>query len=157
METIDVREVAARLSTIETVVHMSCATSTNTLVRKIADECMENDIRIPEAIVVAGEQREGRGRGERTWHSPAGKGIYATALHALPAEELAVLPLRIACMVATFPRETHAIHARLKWPNDIPVDGRKHPGRPHQGPPPGPWCWGAAPGGGGDRLCRGSA
>jgi BirA family biotin operon repressor/biotin-[acetyl-CoA-carboxylase] ligase len=125
MKTLDVREIASRLSTIETVVHMSCAASTNTLVRKIADECMENDIRMPEAIVVAEEQREGRGRGERSWHSPAGKGIYATTLHALPVEELAVLPLRIACMVATFLREAYAIDARIKWPNDILVDGRK--------------------------------
>lgn len=125
MVTIDVREIASRLSTIETVAHLSCATSTNTLVRKIADECMENDIRIPEAIVIAGEQRGGRGRGERSWHSPGGKGIYATALHSLPAEELGVLPLRIACMVATFLREAYAIDARIKWPNDILVDGRK--------------------------------
>jgi BirA family biotin operon repressor/biotin-[acetyl-CoA-carboxylase] ligase len=125
MERIDVRELASRLSTIESVVQMSCATSTNTLVRRIADECLQNDIRIPEAIVVAGEQREGRGRGERTWHSPPGKGIYATALHALPAEEVGILPLRVACMVATFLREAYAIDARIKWPNDILVDGRK--------------------------------
>lgn len=125
MHMLDVREIASRLSTIETVAHMSCVTSTNTLVRKIADECMENDIRIPEAIVVADEQRGGRGRGERSWYSPAGKGIYATALHSLPAEEIGVLPLRIACMVATFLRETYAIDARIKWPNDILIGDRK--------------------------------
>ncbi|MBI2212040.1 MAG: biotin--[acetyl-CoA-carboxylase] ligase [Acidobacteria bacterium] len=125
MESIDVRALASRLSTIESVVQMSCATSTNTLVRRIADECMQNDIRIPEAIIIAGEQREGRGRGERTWHSPAGKGIYATALHALPATHVGILPLRIACMVASFLREAYAIDARIKWPNDILVDGRK--------------------------------
>ena len=125
METIDVRELASRLSTIESVVHMPCTTSTNSLVRRIADECMANDIRIPEAIVVAGEQRHGRGRGERTWHSPAGKGIYATALHALPPDEVSVLPLRVACMVAGFLRDAYGIDARIKWPNDILVDGRK--------------------------------
>lgn len=125
MEPIDVRELAARLTTIESVAHMPCATSTNTLARRVVAECAENDIRIPEAILVADEQREGRGRGERTWHSPAGKGIYATALHSLPADELTVLPLRVACMVATFLRETYAIDARIKWPNDILVDGRK--------------------------------
>ncbi len=125
MDTIDVRELAARLTTIESVAHMSCATSTNTLVRRVADECAVNDIRIPEAIIVAGEQRHGRGRGERTWHSPAGKGIYATALHALPTAELSVLPLRVASMVATFLREAYGIDARIKWPNDILVDGRK--------------------------------
>lgn len=125
MDTIDVRELAARLTTIESVGHMSCATSTNTLIRRVANECAANDIRIPEAIIVAGEQRHGRGRGERTWHSPAGKGIYATALHALPIAELAVLPLRVACMVATFLREAYGIDARIKWPNDILVDGRK--------------------------------
>ena len=125
METIDVRELAARLSTIESVAHMPCATSTNTLARRILNECAENDIRIPEAILVADEQREGRGRGDRTWHSPAGKGIYATALHAIPSGEVNSLPLRVACMVATFLRETYAIDARIKWPNDIQVEGRK--------------------------------
>jgi BirA family biotin operon repressor/biotin-[acetyl-CoA-carboxylase] ligase len=104
---------------------MPCATSTNTLARRIVTECAENDIRIPEAILVADEQREGRGRGDRTWYSPAGKGIYATALHALPPAEINILPLRIACMVATFLRETYAIDARIKWPNDILVDGKK--------------------------------
>ncbi|MGK2859280.1 MAG: biotin--[acetyl-CoA-carboxylase] ligase [Thermoanaerobaculia bacterium] len=125
MESIDVRELAARLTTIESVAHMPCATSTNTLARRIVAECAENDIRMPEAILVADEQREGRGRGERTWHSPAGKGIYATALHALPTAEMSVLPLRVACMVATFLRETYAVDARIKWPNDILVDGKK--------------------------------
>jgi BirA family biotin operon repressor/biotin-[acetyl-CoA-carboxylase] ligase len=125
MEPIDVQELAARLKTIESVAHMPCATSTNTLARRVVNECAGNDIRIPEAILVADEQREGRGRGERSWHSPAGKGIYATALHALPAEELNILPLRVACMVATFLRETYAVDARIKWPNDILVDGLK--------------------------------
>jgi BirA family biotin operon repressor/biotin-[acetyl-CoA-carboxylase] ligase len=125
MEPIDVRELAARLRTIESVAHMPCATSTNTLARRVVAECAENDIRIPEAVLVADEQREGRGRGERTWHSPAGKGIYATALHALPADEISVLPLRVACLVATFLRDTYAVDARIKWPNDILVDGRK--------------------------------
>jgi BirA family biotin operon repressor/biotin-[acetyl-CoA-carboxylase] ligase len=122
---IDVRALAGRLTTIRSIAYIPRVTSTNTIARRVVQECVENEIPIPEAVIIAGEQTGGRGRGARTWSSPAGKGIWATVLHTLPTERLSVLPLRIATIVASFLRDTFDADARIKWPNDILVDGRK--------------------------------
>src|SRR5262245_51647313 len=76
-------------------------------------------------MIIAGEQFAGRGRNERRWSSPAGKGIYATTLLMRPAGELPMVPLEIANIVASYLRDTFGIDARIKWPNDILVGGRK--------------------------------
>jgi BirA family biotin operon repressor/biotin-[acetyl-CoA-carboxylase] ligase len=39
--------------------------------------------------------------------------------------ELPVVPLAIANIIATYLRDTFAINARIKWPNDVLVGGRK--------------------------------
>ncbi|MFL6246659.1 MAG: biotin--[acetyl-CoA-carboxylase] ligase, partial [Thermoanaerobaculia bacterium] len=67
----------------------------------------------------------GRGRNERSWSSPADRGIYATTLITRPARELALIPLAMANIVASYLRETFAIDARIKWPNDILAGGKK--------------------------------
>jgi len=122
---LDVRALAERLTTIESIAWMPRVTSTNTLARRIVKECIENEIPIPEAVIIAGEQTGGRGRGARTWSSPPGKGIWATTLHTVPAEEISHFPLRVATIVASFLRETFDVAASIKWPNDILVDGKK--------------------------------
>jgi BirA family biotin operon repressor/biotin-[acetyl-CoA-carboxylase] ligase len=122
---LDVRALAARLGTIESIAWMPRVTSTNTLARRVVKECIENEIPIPRAMIIAGEQTGGRGRGTRTWSSPADKGIWATTLIALPTADVAVLPLRIATILATFLRETFDVAAAIKWPNDVLVEGKK--------------------------------
>src|SRR5204863_4031781 len=99
--------------------------STNLIARRIVDECIQNEVSLPHAMIIAGEQYAGRGRNARQWSSPAGKGIYATTLLMRPAEELSMVPLEIANIVATYLRETFGIDARLKWPNDVLAGGRK--------------------------------
>ncbi len=122
---IDVRSLAARLTTIRSIAYLPRVSSTNTLARRVVNECIENEIQIPEAIILAGEQTLGRGRAQRNWASPAGKGIWATTLHTVSTAQLSVLPLRVATIVATFLRETFGVDATIKWPNDVLVDGKK--------------------------------
>jgi len=122
---LDVRALAERLTMIESIAWIPRVTSTNTLARRIVKECIENEVPIPRAMIIAGEQTGGRGRGTRNWSSPAGKGIWATTLHTVTATEAAVLPLRVATILASFLRETFDIPAVIKWPNDILVDGKK--------------------------------
>ncbi|HKR65758.1 MAG TPA: biotin--[acetyl-CoA-carboxylase] ligase, partial [Thermoanaerobaculia bacterium] len=88
-------------------------------------ECIENELSLPQAMIIAGEQFAGRGRNDRRWSSPPGKGIYATTLVTRPAYELPLIPLAIANLVATYLRDTYAIDARIKWPNDVLVGTRK--------------------------------
>jgi BirA family biotin operon repressor/biotin-[acetyl-CoA-carboxylase] ligase len=114
-----------RLKVIESLAVIPRVASTNLIARRIVTECIENELSLPQAMIIAGEQFAGRGRNDRSWSSPAGKGIYATTLLSRPAHELPLVPLAMANIVATYLRETFAIDARIKWPNDVLVGGRK--------------------------------
>ena len=113
------------LKAIESVAVIPRVASTNLIARRIVTECIENELSLPQAMIIAGEQFAGRGRNDRRWSSPPGKGIYATTLVTRPARELQFVPLAIANIVAGFLRNSYGIDARIKWPNDILVNGRK--------------------------------
>jgi len=121
----DTRRMVDRLTTIESIAVIPRVASTNLVARRIVNECIENELSLPKAIIIAGEQFAGRGRNSRQWSSPAGKGIYATTLLPLPVDKLPLVPLAIANIVASYLREVFGLDARIKWPNDILVSGRK--------------------------------
>src|SRR5439155_15991438 len=114
-----------RLKTIESLALIPRVASTNLIARRIVAECIENELSLPRAMIIAGEQFAGMGRNARAWSSPAGKGIHATTLISRPSSELPLVPLEIANIVATYLRDTFSIDARIKWPNDILVEARK--------------------------------
>ena len=122
---LDTRGIVARLKRIESLAVVERVASTNLVARRIVTECIDNELPLPQAMIIAGEQFAGRGRNARQWSSPPGKGIYATTLLTLPAEELPLVPLEIANVVASYLREVFAIDARIKWPNDVLAGGRK--------------------------------
>jgi BirA family biotin operon repressor/biotin-[acetyl-CoA-carboxylase] ligase len=122
---IDTRTVVPRLKVIESLAMISRVASTNLIGRRIVNECIENELSLPQAMILAREQFAGRGRNERSWSSPPDKGIYATTLITRPARELALVPLAMANIIASYLRETFAIDARIKWPNDVLVGGKK--------------------------------
>jgi BirA family biotin operon repressor/biotin-[acetyl-CoA-carboxylase] ligase len=117
--------VIGRLKVLESLAVLPRVASTNLIARRVMNECIENELSLPQAMIIAGEQFAGRGRNDRSWSSPAGKGIYATTLLTRAVHELSLVPLEIANIIASFLRETFAIDARIKWPNDILVDGKK--------------------------------
>jgi BirA family transcriptional regulator, biotin operon repressor / biotin---[acetyl-CoA-carboxylase] ligase len=125
LSSIDTRDVVGRLRFLESLAVIPRVASTNLVARRIVNECIENELSLPQAVIVAGEQFAGHGRNQRKWSSPAGKGIYATILLTRPTSELTTFPLRIANVVASYLQETYGIDARVKWPNDILVNGRK--------------------------------
>ena len=122
---INTREVVGRMKALESLAVIPRVASTNMVARRIVTECIENELSLPSAIIIAGEQFAGRGRNARQWSSPAGKGIYATTLQSRPASELPLVPLEMANIVAGYLRDVFSIDARIKWPNDILVAGRK--------------------------------
>ena len=122
---LDTRHIVAGLSTLESLAVIPRGASTNLIARRIVSECIDNELSLPQAMIIAGEQFAGRGRNDRQWSSPPGKGIYATTLLTRPVRELAVIPLEVANIVASYLRDVFGIDARIKWPNDILVDGRK--------------------------------
>jgi BirA family transcriptional regulator, biotin operon repressor / biotin---[acetyl-CoA-carboxylase] ligase len=122
---ISTRSLVPRLKAIESLAIIPRVASTNLIGRQIMNECIENELALPQAMIIAGEQSAGRGRNERSWSSPAGKGIYASMLITRPARELALVPLAMANIIASYLRETFAIDARIKWPNDVLVGTKK--------------------------------
>lgn len=76
-------------------------------------------------VVLAEEQVRGRGRHGRVWKSPRGSGIWlAYLLRPRRADATAVASLRVGLAVGAALEEL-GIHARIKWPNDVMVGGRK--------------------------------
>src|SRR2546428_8160037 len=92
----DTRRLVERLTTIESLALIPRVASTNLIARRIVAECIENELSLPQPMIIAAEQFAGVGRNERSWSSPAGKGISATTLLSRPASESALVPLWIA-------------------------------------------------------------
>lgn len=122
---LDTRSLVDRLHTLESVALIPRVASTNLIARRIVAECIENELSLPQAIIIAGEQFAGVGRNDRKWSSPPGKGIYATTLLTVTPDELPVVPLQMANIVASCLRDAFGVDARIKWPNDILVGRQK--------------------------------
>jgi len=77
--------------------------------------------------VVAESQTSGRGRRQRSWHSPAGGNIYLSLgwRFAVQSTALSCLPLVTALCVCRALERTGLRGHGIKWPNDILVDGAK--------------------------------
>ncbi|MPZ16529.1 MAG: biotin--[acetyl-CoA-carboxylase] ligase [Luteitalea sp.] len=85
-------------------------------------------------IVIAEEQTAGRGRRGRTWHSPAGAGVYfSIVFRPTGAESLttqgggsatALLTVMSGVAVAEGIRQASGLAVAIKWPNDVVVEAR---------------------------------
>ncbi len=78
------------------------------------------------SVVVAARQLAGRGRSGKTWHSEGGTGVWMSVLlRTVPAAAAALLSLRTGLALATRLDVLAAAPVRLKWPNDLLLDGGK--------------------------------
>jgi BirA family transcriptional regulator, biotin operon repressor / biotin---[acetyl-CoA-carboxylase] ligase len=84
-------------------------------------------------LVTAGVQTAGRGRQGRSWSTPPGQALLS-ALVVRGAD--ALLPLRAGLAVADLAGSA----ARVKWPNDVLVEGRKVAGVLVEGRPQEDWA-----------------
>jgi BirA family biotin operon repressor/biotin-[acetyl-CoA-carboxylase] ligase len=78
--------------------------------------------------LVAEEQTAGRGRkAGRSWIATAGTGLLFTTIlpTTLPAGDLWAVPFWVALCVADGITRASAVHAELRWPNDLFVQNRK--------------------------------
>jgi BirA family biotin operon repressor/biotin-[acetyl-CoA-carboxylase] ligase len=78
-------------------------------------------------VLVAEAQTSGRGRMGRRWISPPRRALTFSVLlrPAVPAGLLGWVPLLAGVAVASALQRTAGVDARLKWPNDVLVDGAK--------------------------------
>ena len=94
-------------------IHLRTTGSTNDRARALAAAGAPHG-----TLVTTGEQTAGRGRQGRTWLAPAGQALLLSLVLRDPD---ALLPLRAGLAVA----DVAGAAARVKWPNDVLLDGRK--------------------------------
>ncbi len=101
----------------------------------------------PEGLVIVAErQTAGRGRMGRHWESPARAGLTVSVLlrpagHAVPVDRYGWLPLLAGVALVEAVTRLTELAPKLKWPNDLMLDGRKCAGilaetQPAPGAPP---------------------
>lgn len=101
------------------LVALDCVSSTNDEAARLADDGASEG-----TIVWAREQTGGRGRRGRRWASPVGNLYTSTILRPdCPAARAAELGFVAALAVADIVPAGRTV--RLKWPNDVLVDGGK--------------------------------
>jgi BirA family transcriptional regulator, biotin operon repressor / biotin---[acetyl-CoA-carboxylase] ligase len=108
--------------------HLRETTSTNDRARALATAGAPHG-----TIVTAAAQTAGRGRQGRTWSAPPGR---ALLMSIVLRDARRLLPLAAAVAVA----EAAGPPARIKWPNDVLLDGRKVAGILAEGRPQEGWA-----------------
>ncbi len=102
------------------IVYLTSTTSTQDIARR------EAEAGAPEGtVVLAEEQTKGRGRFDRAWVSPAGKNLYLTLIMRPPLDQLRSLGIVAPLAVALAVEDSTGLTPRIKWPNDVLIDGRK--------------------------------
>jgi BirA family biotin operon repressor/biotin-[acetyl-CoA-carboxylase] ligase len=110
---------------VENIVLFDVTDSTHALARKIIAEMDEESQKLGATLILADRQDRGEGRGGRGWESPAG-GLYLNWLRSgITADTIAKLPMLAAAAALDAITQIGIDGARIKWPNDILVDGRK--------------------------------
>ena len=112
--------------------YFSTVDSTNEAVKRAAQmnpgDGKDSSENAGEGLVIIGEeQTAGKGRRGRNWASPSGESIYFSILlrPGIPAEACSAVTLVAGLSVAQTLRMLYGLDARIKWPNDIVVDGKK--------------------------------
>jgi BirA family biotin operon repressor/biotin-[acetyl-CoA-carboxylase] ligase len=108
--------------------HLRRVDSTNTRARELAVAGAPHG-----TLVTATEQTAGRGRHGRTWTAPPGRALLFSLVIREPPR---LLPLAAGAAVAEVAGDT----ARVKWPNDVLIDGGKVAGILVEGRPQQRWA-----------------
>lgn len=96
--------------------------STNTKAKELAEQGYPSG-----TLIVADRQIAGRGRRGRSWDSPAGIGIFMTLLLKpdINPNNASMLTLVAALATAQAISDVTGAEAKIKWPNDIVINGKK--------------------------------
>lgn len=79
------------------------------------------------ALVLAERQTAGRGRLGRAWHAPAGGSLLMSLVlrpRLAPAQAQRMTMIASVALVSAI-RATTSLEARVKWPNDVQIAGKK--------------------------------
>lgn len=93
--------------------------STNTLVRERANQGEAEGY-----VLLSNEQTEGKGRSNRAFYSPKNTGVYLSVL-LRPQKAVTAMTTMAAAAMCEAIREVSGRDAKIKWVNDIFVNGKK--------------------------------
>ena len=96
--------------------------STNTQAALFADDPSNHGL-----VIMAEEQTSGRGQQGRSWQAPAGKAVLMSVVvfPPPPLRRPALLTAWAAVSVCESIRQATGFQAKIKWPNDVLIRGRK--------------------------------
>lgn len=101
--------------------HFARTDSTNTRARELAAAGAPHG-----TVVTATEQTAGRGRQGRTWTTPPNKALLYSAIVRPLEERHMTLPLAVPLAVCEAAEQLNPdLDCKVKWPNDVLVEGRK--------------------------------
>ena len=79
----------------------------------------------PVGAVYTTNQTAGRGRLGRSWVNAEGRALYYTAVIREPLAQPATLPLLASLAVRDQLAQRYGVDCRIKWPNDLLLNGKK--------------------------------
>jgi BirA family transcriptional regulator, biotin operon repressor / biotin---[acetyl-CoA-carboxylase] ligase len=77
------------------------------------------------AVVIADEQLKGRGRKDRTWHTPPNVAIALSVILRPDQDHLSRINLLGALSVYDLAEYVGCTQVGIKWPNDVQINGKK--------------------------------
>ena len=109
-------------------IRLFCYGLTDSTNKRAREYCERADI-APDApaLFVARGQTEGRGRQGRSFFSPEDTGLYMTLLFEAPENKDSFTRVTALCAVAVAQgiKKVFGTDSRIKWVNDLYIDGRK--------------------------------
>lgn len=106
----------------QNLVFLDMVDSTNTRAKQLAEAGAPDG-----TLVVAETQSSAKGRRGRSWMAPSGSGVWFSLLlrPKIAPEHASMLTLVAAMAVEKGIRDLAGIEGRIKWPNDIVIEGKK--------------------------------
>jgi BirA family biotin operon repressor/biotin-[acetyl-CoA-carboxylase] ligase len=77
------------------------------------------------AVVLADEQKKGRGRKGRTWYTPPNVALAVSVILKLTPENLSRINIIGALSVYDLAEHVGCASVGIKWPNDVQINGKK--------------------------------
>ncbi|MBR5095710.1 MAG: biotin--[Treponema sp.] len=108
------------------LIHLKTIDSTNAEALRLL--CAAQNVReLDQTVIAADEQSAGRGRLKRAFYSPANTGLYFTAIYApkKPIDDPALLTACAAVAACRGLKEFFGVEAKIKWVNDLYLNGKK--------------------------------
>lgn len=104
-----------------TLIYQDIVDSTNEVIKKKINQAKDG------LLVVADSQSAGKGSKGRSWASPSGSGVWMSYLlkPEFEAHQACELTLLVSFCVVKILIEKFEIDAKIKWPNDVILGGKK--------------------------------